>query len=187
MFKKQFLLFFVLSCFIAPVLGQDDFPSIFAEALRMEEEKFNKLAGEYWLELHEMEPENANINYRLGLSYLNSNKNKLNALKYLKLIPTDKLTNNYDYYDKIELNAPVEAMYYLAHAYHLNNMVDSAIAVYERFSNQISEKHCRAERHPIILGFDQGLHREHINHWMLQFPIEHPAIVVKLSVHLFLP
>lgn len=141
MFKKLFIIAILTSNFIIPVFGQDDFPSIFAEALRMEEEKFNNLAGEYWLELHELEPENANINYRLGLSYLNSNKNKLNALKYLQLIPTDHLTKNYDYYNDTETQAPVEAMYYLAHAYHLNNMVDSAIAVYERFGSMISEKH----------------------------------------------
>ena len=141
MLNKLFLISIILSSFIAPVFAQDDFPSIFAEALRMEEEKFNKLAGEYWVELHEMEPENANIIYRLGLSYLNSNKNKLNALKYLQLLPEDKLTKNYDYYNESEKQAPVEAMYYLAHAYHLNNMVDSAIAIYTRFGNMVSEKH----------------------------------------------
>jgi hypothetical protein len=126
---------------IAPVLGQDDFPTIFAEALRMEEEKFNDLAGEYWMELHEMEPENSNINYRLGLSYLNSNKNKLNALKYFQLVPEDQLTKNYDYYNFTEKNAPIELMYYKAHAYHLSNMLDSAITVYNRFSNIASAKH----------------------------------------------
>ena len=138
---KNLLLTVILLLSVLSIYAQDDVPSIFAEALRMEEEKFNDLAGDYWMELHIMEPENANFNYRLGLSYLNSNRNKLSALKYLKLIPADQLTKNYDYYDDTEKKAPVESMYYLAHAYHLNNMVDSAIAVYQRFGKMVSAKH----------------------------------------------
>ena len=140
MFKKLFLTAIVLST-MSLVFAQDDVPSIFAEALRMEEEKFNDLAGDFWMELHNIEPDNANFNYRLGLSYLNSNKNKLSALKYLKLIPDGDYSMNYNYYDDTEKKAPIESMYYLAHAYHLNNMVDSAIAVYERFSAKVSKKH----------------------------------------------
>ncbi len=140
MFKKLILTITLLSSAFT-IYSQDDVPSIFAEALRMEEEKFNDLAGDFWLELHEMEPGNANFNYRLGLSYISSNRNKLNSLKYLKLISGDQLTKNYDYYNDSEKKAPVESMYYLAHAYHLNNILDSAIAVYERFGKMISTKH----------------------------------------------
>jgi len=139
---KKYFLFIILAVFSQFTKAQEDsFSSTFGEALRMEEERFNKRAGEYWLELHYLEPDNANINYRLGLSYLNSNLHKFEALQYLELITKNDLTKNFDYYNSGEKKAPQEAWYYLAHAYHLNNNLDSAIIVYNRLKEIISAKH----------------------------------------------
>jgi len=142
MSKRLTLLFLLLlTVLYTKAQTQEDFQTKFSEALYLEEERFNKNAGEIWLQLHEIEPENANVNYRLGISYLNSNINKFIALDYLKLIKPDQLTGNYDYYDVKEKKAPYEAYYYLAHAYHINTMLDSAEAVYHRLETLISKKH----------------------------------------------
>lgn len=144
MSRRLILLFFMLFSVLlikAQEAEVDNFQIKFSEALHMEEERFNKNAGILWLELHEMEPDNANINFRLGLSYLNSNVNKFKALDYLKLIKKDQLTGNFDYYDSREKKAPFEAYYYLGHAYHINTMLDSAEAVYNRLEELISKKH----------------------------------------------
>jgi hypothetical protein len=134
-------LFLLISGLHLAAQNVEEFNDLFAEGLYLEEERFNKNAGEIWHELHEMEPENANINFRLGLSYLNSNVNKYKSLDYLQLIQPDQLTGNFDYYDPNEKKAPIESYYYLAHAYHINTMLDSAEAVYNRLDGMISKKH----------------------------------------------
>ena len=142
MSKRLLLLFLMLSATLfLRAQSEEDFQAKFSEALYLEEERFNKNAGEIWLQLHNLEPENANVNFRLGLSYLNSNINKFKALDYLKLIKVDQLTGNFDYYDSKEKKAPYESYYYLAHAYHINTMLDSAEAVYHRLESMISKKH----------------------------------------------
>ena len=142
MSRRLILLLLILSPF-ALINAQEelDFNAKFGEALKLEEERFNKNAGEIWLELHTVEPENANVNYRLGISYLHSNVNKYKSLDYLKLITPDQLTGNFDFYNPAEKKAPYEAYYYLAHAYHINTMLDSAEAVYHRLEGLISKKH----------------------------------------------
>jgi hypothetical protein len=135
------LLFLLVTGLNLSAQDGEEFNQLFGEALHMEEERFNKNAGELWHQLHDMEPENANINFRLGLSYLNSNVNKYKSLDYLKLIQPDQLTGNFDYYDPSEKKAPFESYYYLAHSYHINTMLDSAEAVYHRLEGLISKKH----------------------------------------------
>lgn len=135
------LLFLLMSSPFLKAQDKNEFNAKFSEALQLEEERFNANAGIIWHELHEMEPNNANINFRLGLSYLNSNVNKYKSLDYLKLIQEDQLTNNFDYYDPTEEQAPIESYYYLAHSYHINTMLDSAEAVYNRLDGMISKKH----------------------------------------------
>lgn len=142
MSKRLILLLLLLSSGVfLQAQTEVNFNEKFGEALHMEEERFNKDAGEIWLELHNMEPENANINYRLGLSYLNSNVSKYKALDYLKLIQPDQLTGNFDYYNPNEKKAPYESYYYLGHAYHINTMLDSAEAVFHRLEGLVSKKH----------------------------------------------
>lgn len=143
MSKRLILLLFILTSgsFINAQDDDDGFYEKFSEALHLEEERFNKNAGVLWLELHEAEPDNANINFRLGLSYLNSNENKFVALDYLRLIKSSQLTGNFDYLNAREKKAPYESYFHLAHAYHINSQLDSAEATFLKLENLISNKH----------------------------------------------
>lgn len=142
MSKRLILLAFILfQGLISYSQNEEEFQIKFSEALHLEEERFNQNAGLIWHELHEMQPDNANINYRLGISYLNSNVNKYKSLEFLKLITPDQLSKNFDYYNPKEKNAPIEAYYYLAHSYHINSMLDSADAIYYRLEGLLSKKH----------------------------------------------
>lgn len=142
MSKRLILLFLILTSGIfINAQDENDFDDKFSEALHLEEERFNKNAGIIWLELHEMEPANANINFRLGMSYLNSNVNKYKALDYLRLVKSDQLTGNFDYLDPKEEKAPYESFFHLAHAYHINSMLDSAESTFYQLENIISKKH----------------------------------------------
>lgn len=79
-----------------------------------------------------VEPENYNVQYKIGICYLNDVYLITKSIQYLekasKNISPDYRQNNYR-----EKKAPLEAYYYLGRAYHINNMLDKAIENYRRF------------------------------------------------------
>ncbi|MFN9324725.1 MAG: hypothetical protein ACK6A5_04970, partial [Flavobacteriales bacterium] len=56
----------------------------FEEANKLMEEKLFSQAAEIWAELVTADGENANLNYKLGLSYYSSYNQKAKALPYLE-------------------------------------------------------------------------------------------------------
>ncbi len=71
----------------APVFAQGDNTSFnwkFEEGNKLMEEKFYNQAADIWDELLATDPENANLNYKLGYSYFNSYNQKSKALPYLE-------------------------------------------------------------------------------------------------------
>ncbi|MFT6760077.1 MAG: tetratricopeptide (TPR) repeat protein, partial [Psychroserpens sp.] len=84
-----------------------------------------------FLDLQELDPKNAHINYKLGRSYLLINGEKQEAVGYLEKSVTHTSTrvkNNYR-----ESDAPIDAYFYLARAYHLDSQFDNAIAAYRKY------------------------------------------------------
>src|SRR5690606_15882977 len=71
------------------------------------------MAIDYYLKANEFNPNNAALNYKLGISYLNS-PNKFQSLEYLK--------KAYQLNPKINPNIT----FYLGEAYHLNHEFDNA-------------------------------------------------------------
>ena len=85
-----------------------------------------------FLDLHELDPKNAHINYKVGRSYLLLNGEKQEAVGYLEksVVHTDARARN-SYKEK---NAPIDAYFYLARAYHLDSQFDNAIAAYRKYA-----------------------------------------------------
>ena len=121
----------------------------FEEANKLMEEKFYNQAADIWKGLVETQPENANLNYKLGYSYFNSYNQGDKALPYLE--KAAQLRNSasyggfnssgYDPFDPKETNAPVEVDYYLGKAYHMNGDLDKADLQYQKFIDETDDKH----------------------------------------------
>jgi tetratricopeptide (TPR) repeat protein len=116
-------------------------PTLFAQK---DEEKEMFLDGEYfvlhkefpdalpfYLQLIDKYPDNANLNFRAGLCYLNIQGGKDKAIPYFEKA-INNLTNRYKEGDFNEKKAPYDAYFYLANAYQINNEIIKAKQMYEK-------------------------------------------------------
>lgn len=76
--------------------------------------------------------ENANINYRIGICFLNIPGQKDKSIDYL-LQALKSVSPKYKESSLKQTNAPVDAYLYLGNAYRVNNMLDSALACYAKY------------------------------------------------------
>ncbi|MFT3885177.1 MAG: hypothetical protein QM724_07045 [Flavobacteriales bacterium] len=120
----------------------------FEEANKLMEERFYNQAVEVWKQLQETQPNNANLNWKVGYAYMNSYNQKAKALPYLQTAAEKRTqaygnfnTAGYDPFDPKETNAPVEVDYWLARAYHLNGDFAMADDLYNKFINEVDDKH----------------------------------------------
>jgi len=133
----------IVFCFISTInlCAQDEsFKAKFLEANTLIEEKLFYAALPLWLELQKEQPDNNNLNYKVGLCYIESKNQKAKALDYLT-IAAKNVSTNYDPFSHSEKKAPIEVYYYLARAQHLNYKLDDATFNFTRFKDGVSEKH----------------------------------------------
>lgn len=93
-----------------------------------------------WENLIQEQPDNANLNYKLGYCILNSSINKHKSLPYLEKA-RNNISSSYSHFDYNEKNVPKEVLYHLARAYHLNYKLDDAQTTFNAFINGVSKKH----------------------------------------------
>lgn len=139
-------LFFVLSDSTfaqAPPISKREFVPKFYEANRLMEEKLWLQSISTWKEILEIDPNNANLNYKMGYCFLQTANSKLEALQYLEASAVKKFSKNYDPYDPKETKAPVEALFYLGRAQALNLQLDNAIDSFEKLKKMLGKKHIR--------------------------------------------
>jgi len=84
-----------------------------------------------FLDLLELDPQNAHINYKVGRAYLLINGQKEKAVPYLEKAVSGTSPKAKDSYK--ETKAPLDAFFYLGRAYHLALQFDNAIAAYRKF------------------------------------------------------
>jgi tetratricopeptide (TPR) repeat protein len=141
---KRFGLLIALFTWVSVSFAQmapADFGSKFLEASKLMEEKFWNRARDSWQELVELDASNANVNYKLGYCMLQIPNSKAQALEFLSAAAAGDLSKKYDPFDPSERKAPVEVLYYLGYAQHLNYNLDEAIASYRTLLKKIPEKH----------------------------------------------
>jgi tetratricopeptide (TPR) repeat protein len=141
----------LISCITVPAMAQGEnttFNWKFEEASKLSEERFYGQAAEIWKQLLEGQPENTNLNWKLGHAYMNSYNQKEKALPYLEKAALGRSatygsfnTAQYDPFDPLEKNAPVEVDYWLGRAYHLDGQFDKADAYYTKFQSEVDDKH----------------------------------------------
>jgi len=93
-------------------------------------------ALEGYLKIYKADPANANINYRLGLCYLNTPGKKALAIPYLEKA-IKNTTDNYKEGNIKETHAPSDAFFFLANAYFLQNRLDDAKIDYKKYLTKI--------------------------------------------------
>ena len=81
-----------------------------------------------------LKPESPNYNYRKGFASLYVRNEYKKAIKCLEIAVKD-VTKNWDAISINEKSAPIDAIYYLAVAYHRNQEIDKAIEQYNKFIN----------------------------------------------------
>lgn len=87
-----------------------------------------------FLKLWEAMPENANVNFKVGMCYLNIPGEESKAIPYFEKA-IKRITVDYDKNSFEESRAPLYAYYYLGEAYRINNQPDKALEMYNRFRN----------------------------------------------------
>ncbi len=90
----------------------------------MEFGNFHK-ALDVFQKLLEESPNNANLNFKIGFCYLNTATEKAKAIPYLEFA-SKNLSVEYDINSNKEVNAPIETLFYLGKAYHVNYRIDDA-------------------------------------------------------------
>jgi tetratricopeptide (TPR) repeat protein len=87
-----------------------------------------------FLKLTRLQPDNANFNFRAGMTYLNIPGQETKAIPYLeKAVMNTSL--KYRAKDLDEKKAPHHAWFYLGNAYRINNDLDKALDSYSRFKS----------------------------------------------------
>jgi hypothetical protein len=85
-----------------------------------------------FLKLYEQMPTNCNINYRIGMCYLNIPGEENKAIPYFETALT-KMSERYEKSSLKEQRAPIHTLFYLGNAYRINNQLDKALEVYNKF------------------------------------------------------
>lgn len=141
---RSFVFILALMLFGNALLAQsnkDKFMVGFAEANKLMEEKFWYQAIREWKKVLALDPENLNINYKLGYCLLNTENEKVDALKYLEIACSKKLNKNYDPFEPTEKLPPVDALFLLGQAQHLNMQFDQSIKTFVKLKTQVSRDH----------------------------------------------
>jgi outer membrane protein OmpA-like peptidoglycan-associated protein/tetratricopeptide (TPR) repeat protein len=88
--------------------------------------------------LLELNSENANYNYRMGLALLNSSSNHYLSRPYLEkaILSSSK---SFDLLSTKEENAPFDSYFYLGRCLHLSNEIDKAVKYYQEYITLIGK------------------------------------------------
>lgn len=90
-------------------------------------------------ELISLDPDNSNVEFYIGYSYLKGQINIIRAIQYLEKASMN-LTKSYRMDDFKERKAPFLALKLLGDAYHQNYQFSAAIDSYTRFREELGEK-----------------------------------------------
>jgi tetratricopeptide (TPR) repeat protein len=87
-----------------------------------------------YLKINELKPDNGNINFHIGMCYLNIPGEETKAVPYLEQAAT-KISTTYEKSTLQETRAPLHALYYLGIAYRSNNQMTNSLETFNKFRN----------------------------------------------------
>jgi len=150
---KQLYIFLILAFLSNPIHCQEK-QSVKDMMLEAESdflyEEFNEALPIY-LKLSKADPSNDNLNFKIGVCYLNIPYEKEKSITYL-LKAIKNVTTQYKVNDISEHQAPLDAFFYLGNAYRINNQLDEALKYYKEFKEKLD---------PVV--YDEEIVNEQIN------------------------
>ncbi len=140
---KRYILFFtiVITVFnnaFSQELTESEFADKYMKAENMVEDGDFQNAILLYKELLKSDDSNANINFKIGFCYLNTVTEKTKSIRYLEKSITN-ISNDYQAESYKEKQAPLEAYFYLAQAYHLDYEFDEAIEILNTLKNKLPD------------------------------------------------
>lgn len=140
--KRGILFLLALSSAIISTaqMAMGNFAQDFLEANQLMEEKNWHMSLDSWMKLYNEQPDNANLNFKIGYCYLQLANEKLEGMSYLETAASNT-SAKYDPYDPTEQNAPLEAVFYLGLAHHLKYEMDIANTKFQELMDELPEKH----------------------------------------------
>lgn len=139
--KKVFLICILCSVFSSLhslAQGEDYLKKIFPVAEQHLAAGKIDLALKNFLELEKLYPENAHVQYKIGMCYFSTTNRKNLAIPYFKAA-TKSISKEFAEGTYKETQAPPDAIYKLAKVYHLEFNFDSAKLQYKQFKQYIPE------------------------------------------------
>ncbi len=131
---KRTLGFLVMMAFLVPVTAQDQtaMEDMFLEAeyFFMKEDYQDALIN--YLQLHEKMPDNQNLDFRIGVCYLNTPGKKNLSVGYLEAA-SKNISAKHKEGTLSQVSAPYEALYELGKAYRINYMFDKAKDSFKKY------------------------------------------------------
>ena len=92
-----------------------------------------------YLDIYESFPNNQNLDYRIGICYLNIAGKKEKAIHYLERA-VQNVSHRYNENSIKETKAPIDAYFYLGNAYFIANRLNDAERTYNTFRNSIKNE-----------------------------------------------
>ncbi|MEO6902812.1 MAG: hypothetical protein ABI315_06645 [Bacteroidia bacterium] len=133
-----FLFFLITVTANAQSSSNNDYKKIYDEAEIFFINENYIAALPLYKKLDSINKDNADINFKIGFSYLNSATYKTKAIPYLEFA-VKNITKNYKQGDIQEKKAPLSTYYYLGKAYHLNYEFDKAIEFYKKYNDALGK------------------------------------------------
>jgi len=91
-----------------------------------------------YMDLLNESPNNANLNFKVGFCYLNTATEKVKAIPYLEFA-AKYISSDYKVASFEEIQAPVETLFYLGKAYHVNYRFDEAESSFIELKDYLTE------------------------------------------------
>ncbi len=132
---------FLALCTTGLIYGQErkEYKEYFLDgAYNLLDENYTKALSSF-KDAYKIDSINANINFNIGFSIINTQGEKSRAAYYLKKSILD-ISENYIPFDPKEKSAPTNAYYYLGLAFRYNYQFDDAIRCFERFKTYIKPR-----------------------------------------------
>lgn len=119
--------------------SKGDYREYFTQGNYLILEQNYSLALKYFLDAYKIDSSNANINYKLGLCYLNSASEKNKALPFLERAVLN-VSHNYNDIEPREKKAPENAYYLLGQAYRLQYKFNESNIYFSKFKDIVGNR-----------------------------------------------
>ena len=121
------------------LVGAQSFRTLFKESFSLLEQDDYEKALPILLEMHDLQPNNANTKFSIGICYMNSKFDKTKAIPFLEEAQND-LNPFYESGMPSEKKAPLEVLKMLGQAYHQNYQFDLAIDKLQFYRQFLDDK-----------------------------------------------